>query len=102
MQVVLDFYSNYHSSRRVDDQYMLRLNRPLTAQALAQLDDRFGHICKSGGFVQQGVCDQESDEPELGELTRLCFDFNERDQGGLRTLIDFVNQPENYQSPGTA
>lgn len=102
MQVVLDFYSNYHSSRRVDDLFMLRLNQPLNDHALAQLDARFGHICKSGGFVQQGVCEMEQDEPELGALTRLCFDFNERDQGSLRGLIDFVNRPENHQSRGTA
>ena len=80
----------------------LRLNRPLNEQALAQLDTRFGHICVSGGFVQQGMCEQEHDEPELGTLTRLCFDFNERDRGSLRALIDFVNQPENLKTPGTA
>ena len=102
MQVVLNFYSNYHSSRRVGEQFMLRLNRPLNEQALAQLDTRFGHICVSGGFVQQGMCEQEHDEPELGTLTRLCFDFNERDRGSLRALIDFVNQPENLKTPGTA
>ena len=102
MQVVLDFYSNYHSSRRVGEQFVLRLHRPLSPQALTQLNARFGSICASGGFVQRGMCEQERDEPELSALTRLCFDFNDRERGGLRALIDFVNQPENLRNHGTA
>jgi hypothetical protein len=39
----------------------------------------------------------ESDEPEFCHLIRLAFNFNARDHGRLRELLDFINLPQNWQ-----
>ncbi|MGH8360837.1 MAG: cytochrome D ubiquinol oxidase subunit II, partial [Pseudomonas sp.] len=32
----------------------------------------------------------------FSHLTRLVFNFNGRDQGRLRELVDYINLPENW------
>ncbi|MGG2397525.1 LOG family protein [Pseudomonas sp. SH1-B] len=90
------FYRNFHSSRWLNDRFVIRLNHPLSEKALAQLTSEFTGLCKEGGFSQQTCCEQERDEPELGDLTRLAFAFNGRDYGRLRALLNVVNEPENW------
>ncbi len=43
------FYSNFHSSRWLKNQFVIRMNHPLNEQALAQLDTLFADLCVSGG-----------------------------------------------------
>jgi len=95
MRHILAFYSNYHSSRWLHDEFVLRLNRPLNDAALARINESFADICAGGGFVQQLSGDPQGDEPELQSLARLTFPFNGRAQGRLRALIDAVNTAEN-------
>tara|TARA_R110000782_G_scaffold149740_8_gene242439 strand:- start:575 stop:1663 length:1089 start_codon:yes stop_codon:yes gene_type:complete len=102
MREILNFYSNYHSSRWMDGRYLLRMYRPLTAQALEQINDTFGDICKEGTFRKSPPTGVDPDEPELKSMHCLEFNFNGRHQGRLRALIDFINQAENLESPGTA
>ncbi len=97
MQIIQQFYHNYHSSRWYDDLYALRLNQPLNVDALANINTAFADICISGGFVQQQNPACTADDPELQHLTQLTFRLNARAQGRLRALIDEVNKPENLQ-----
>ncbi len=60
---------------------MIRLNHALNEAALAHLHEHFASLCLSGGFQQQAYSEQEQDEPEFRNLTRLAFVFNGRDQG---------------------
>ena len=101
MQEIISFYRNFHSTRWQDKQYLLRLNQPLTEQALQQVQTRFSHLCVHGGFTQHSSNEIE-DNNEFSGLTSLSFMFRGRDHGALRTLIDFTNQPENLKSHGTA
>lgn len=96
-QEIARFYRNYHSSRWLKEQFVIRLNHPLNAAAMATLDKEFADLCLSGGFQQQPCCEAETDEPELREMTRLAFRFNARDHGRLRELVDFINLPQNWQ-----
>jgi hypothetical protein len=77
--------------------FAIRMNRPLNAQALKQLQAEFSDLCLEGDFHQQPYCELEQDEPEFCHLIRLAFQFNGRDHGRLRQLIDFINLPENWQ-----
>lgn len=95
MQHILTFYSNYHSSRWLNEQFILRLNHPLNDAALERINDSFADICDGSGFIQQLCGDPQGDEPELHHLCRLTFPFNGRAQGRLRALIDTVNVKEN-------
>lgn len=93
------FYSNYHSSRWHNDQYLIRLNRPLTPEALDMLNTRFTDICSSGGFTQKPFAEPALEDPELQHLAHLTFALNARAQGRLRELIDELNRPENQIDP---
>ena len=49
---VVKFYQRYHSSRFVDDHFVMRLNRPLPAGALSEINDTFSDILTKGAFEQ--------------------------------------------------
>ncbi|AXR27592.1 TPA: LOG family protein [Pseudomonas aeruginosa] len=93
---IAQFYRNFHSSRWLKGTFVIRLNHALNEAALAHLDEHFASLCLSGGFQQQAYSEQEQDEPEFRNLTRLAFVFNGRDQGRLRELLDYINLPENW------
>ncbi|HSC83560.1 MAG TPA: LOG family protein, partial [Pseudomonas sp.] len=99
-QEIARFYRNFHSSRWLKDRFVIRMNHPLSATALATLDKEFTDLCLSGGYQQQAVAESENDEPELRDLIRLAFHFNARDHGRLRELVDFINLPQNWVQNG--
>ena len=90
------FYRNFHSSRWLERLFVIRLNHPLNASALKALDKDFADLCVNDGFKQQAYCATETDEPELCHLIRLAFEFNGRNYGRLRQLVDFINLPQNW------
>jgi len=86
------FYRGYHSMRHVNDELSVRLQRPLSADALGQINKKFkGLATNGGGFRLSGPLPEESNEPELASLPRLVFPFERHDFGELRRLIDFIN-----------
>lgn len=97
VEEIAQFYSNFHSSRWLKDRFVIRLNHPLSKRALGLLHDEFADLCLVDGFHQQPYSESELDEPEFAHLTRLAFAFNGRDQGRLRELLNFINQPENWE-----
>ena len=85
------FYRNYHSSRFVKGRLVLRLQHPLTAGQVDDLNVRFAHLCQEGKIEQRAALPEEADEPEVLSLPRLVVPYNWRSAGGLRQLIDVVN-----------
>jgi len=85
------FYSNYHSSRFVGRELVLRMKRPLTPELMERVEREFGDLLESGGFEQRGPLEAEAGRPDLASLTRLVFAYNRRSAGRLRRLIDLVN-----------
>ncbi|HWB54309.1 MAG TPA: TIGR00730 family Rossman fold protein [Tepidisphaeraceae bacterium] len=85
------FYSNYHSLRFVGDEVSMRLQRKPTANQLEQINRDFGDICSAGGYRVGEALAPEQDEVSLVGLPRLIFQFNRRDHGRLRQLINFLN-----------
>ena len=90
------FYGNFHSSRWLKNQFILRLRHPLADNALAHIQQAFADLRLSGQFEQHASSTAEVDELDFNHLTRLAFTFNGRDQGRLRELVDFLNSPENW------
>ena len=84
------FYRVYHSARIVGDDLVLRLNRPLQAAQLAQVQDKFADILKGAARLEPGPVPRELNE--FPELSRLILPFDHRSFGRLRQLIDFINQ----------
>lgn len=88
---VLRFYSVYHSMRYVRRKLVLRLNREPGEALIARLNDEFRDIVGSGKIVRSEALPLESDDPHLANLPRLVFQFNRRDIGRLRQMVDVIN-----------
>ena len=87
---VLGFYRLYHSSRYVGPKLMIRLERELTDDEIASLNDDFGDIVRSGGIERAQALPEELGT-DLHGLARIELDFNRHDFGRLRQLIDAIN-----------
>jgi uncharacterized protein (TIGR00730 family) len=96
VEEITGFYRNFHSSRWLEDRFVMRLQHGLSRDALDYLNLHYRDLCLSGGFEQQGCCASELDEPELQQLPRLSFNFNSRDYGRLRELTDYLNTPAHW------
>ena len=87
------FYSRYHSLRYADEKLVIRLTSPLTPAQVKDLAARFaGMLAPGGGMRLSPALAAEADEPEIAQFPRLIVDFNRKDFGRLRTLIDAVNR----------
>ncbi len=89
VNVVCDFYRNYHSMRFVGSELVLRMQSPLAPQTLERLNDQFGDIVEQGRIEQCAVLPGE--DGEYAELPRLKLVFDRKSTGRLRRLIDVVN-----------
>lgn len=88
---VLRFYRNYHSSRYVRDDLVIRLHRPLRNQDIARLEEEFKALIKTGGMRMSGPLPEESDHPTL---PRLVFTHTKHRYGMVHALIDRINELE--------
>ena len=87
---VLRFYRVYHSSRYVGLKLLIRLERELDDSELLDLNRRFGDVLRSGAIDRGESLPEEQGTP-LSRLARIELDFNRRDYGRLRQLIDAIN-----------
>ncbi len=86
------FYSRYHSLRYVKDQLVIRMSTNLDQGDVGTLKKAFAGILIPGGDMHlSGPLDDEMNEPDLAHLPRLVMDFNKRDFGRLRQLVDAIN-----------
>ncbi len=86
---IMQFYRNYHSSRFVKDEFVIRLQKSLTDASLHTLNTEFAQLVKSGSIVQRGAYDAEVDSREL---PRLSFNFIRNRFGVLRRFINRINE----------
>jgi hypothetical protein len=49
-------------------------------------------LTAQGDLLLSDPLPEESDEPEIAHLPRLIIDFNRKDFGRLRELIDVINE----------
>jgi uncharacterized protein (TIGR00730 family) len=82
------FYANYHSSRYVRDDYVIRIKHRLSTAQLAALNDEFSHLVAAGSIRQCGAYDVEG---EYLDLARIAFTHTRRRYGTVRRLIDRIN-----------
>jgi len=86
---ILDFYSNYHSSRYVGDLLVLRLRQAPDPEQLESLNRDFADLLVSGAIEASGPLPQE--RGEFPRHARLALHFDRREMGRLRALIDALN-----------
>lgn len=85
---VCRFYANYHSSRYVEDDYVIRIKHKLNDRQLAALNEEFKMLVKSGAIHQRGPYEIEN---EFNDLPRIAFTHTRRSFGNVRRLIDRIN-----------
>lgn len=91
-QVIHDFYRIYHSSRWVGQTLVIRLNKPLSADSLATLEEEFSEIIQPGSHLEMiSALPEEQDQPDLLDLPRLAFCFNRRNYGLLKAFLRRLN-----------
>ena len=86
---VCRFYRNYHSSRYVRDDLVIRLNHRLRDEDVKQLEREFAVLIKRGGMEQRGPLPVEL---EHTDKPRLVFTHTKHKFGLVRKLIDRVNE----------
>ncbi len=102
---ILNFYSNYHSSRYRGEELFLRVRVPPDAMALAKLNDEYADIVTGGEIsLAEPRAADEVDPDDAVSLPAVVLRFNRRDHGRLRQLIDELNASvsEGASPPGEA
>ena len=89
---ILDFYCVYNSMRYVRGKLVLRLHEEPTDELVDRLNDEFGSILANGRIEKCEAHALEADDEHLVDLPRLAFEFNRRDLGKLRLMIDTINR----------
>lgn len=85
------FYRNYHSSRYVRDDLIIRMNYAISDEDLASINDEFASLVKSGSIVQSGPHAEEDDHLDR---PRLTFTHTRYHYAIVRKLIDRINMCE--------
>ena len=92
VKIITRFYQNFHSTRFVKDLFVVRLKHAPDAAVLAALNKDFADIIVHGKInVIRPTPDEIEDNDGL-ELARIAFNFNRRDYGRLRQMIDVLNE----------
>jgi hypothetical protein len=89
---ILRFYSVYQSFRWVGQQLVIRLATKLSKKAVAELNEKFSDIVRSGEIIQGTALRQEKNEPAIWNLPRLILTPHRRSFGRFRQLIDAINE----------
>lgn len=92
VEEVSKFFRNYHSVRYTRDELVMRLRVAPDETQLAEIQERFKDITVGGKFRVTAAMPMEKDEPTLKDMPRLAFQFNRRDHGKLRLLINYLNE----------
>ncbi len=85
---IMRFYRNYHSSRYVRDDLIIRVRSRLRDEDVAKLNDEFGRLVKKGKIEQRGPYKEESDHLAL---PRITFTHTRYHYAVVRRLIDRIN-----------
>ncbi len=91
VKIITRFYRNFHSTRFVKDLFVIRLKHAPNAAALAALNKDFADIIVEGKITVIKPTPDEIEDNDGLELARIAFNFNRRDYGCLRQMIDVLN-----------
>ena len=89
---VMGFYSVYNSMRYVRGKLVLRLHKEPSDEFVERLNDEFAGIVETGRIEKVATHRLEADDEHLTDLPRLGFQFDRKNIGRLREMIDLINQ----------
>lgn len=85
------FYRNYHSSRFVKDQLVMRLQHAPSPTGIAALNEDFAEIIKGDPVRVIPTTVDEKEDDDFPDLPRIAFGFDRKSYGRLREFIDRLN-----------
>jgi uncharacterized protein (TIGR00730 family) len=90
---IRNFYKIYHSSRWVQDIFVIRLNSEISNAHLERLNHLFGDRLIAGKIERSLVLEVETkdENPDLDALPRLVMKFSRHSYGYLQQLIWAIN-----------
>ena len=92
IEVIDSFYRVYHSMRFIENRLVLRLNKALTPENVATLEDEFSELIGTGDQIRCcGPFPEEQDEPDLATLPRISLIFDHHHYGLLVAFINRIN-----------
>src|ERR1051325_8277 len=91
VKIITRFYRNYHSMRFVRERLVIRLKHPPSESAIDNLNEDFADIIAGEKIRLVGATAEEREDNQCVDLPRLAFEFNKRDYGRLRQMIDLLN-----------
>ena len=86
------FWANYHSIRYVGDHLVVRMQRDISDDGLADINERFAHLVDHGAIERTRPLRPEVDDDDVVDLPRLTFAYGNRHYGKLNPLIHAVNE----------
>lgn len=89
VNVITQFYRNFHSYRWVREKMVIRIQRKLTTAAIADLNTQFDSILAADQIVQTTPLPEERDD--YAGLPRIVLTPHKRDFGSVRLLLDAIN-----------
>jgi hypothetical protein len=92
VQEIVDFYKVFHSVRFVGKYLIIRMNRQISGVDVEALNKDFAYLCKQGTFELCEATPQEVQSSDNLDKARLRFEFVRNDLGGLRDVINRINQ----------
>lgn len=89
--IIEDFYSNYHSLRFVGDRMVLRIRTSPSDTQLAELNERFAHLCSTGTIERADPSRVERRDDDHVDLPRISLDFTKHGYGDVIAMIGQIN-----------
>jgi uncharacterized protein (TIGR00730 family) len=91
VRIITRFYRNFHSTRFVKDLFVIRLKHAPSDSALQAMNEDFADINTGAPIQRIEPTPEEVEDNEHVELPRIAFNFNRKDYGRLRQMIDLLN-----------
>jgi uncharacterized protein (TIGR00730 family) len=92
VKIISRFYRNFDSTRFVKDLFIIRVKNAPSASAIAALNEDFADIVLDGKIATIAPTAEEVADNDRLDLQRIAFNFNRRDYGRLRQMIDVLNR----------
>ena len=91
VKIISRFYRNFHSTRFVKDSLIIRMKNPPSETAIEALNEDFSEILLDGKIKAAKPTPEETEDNDHLTLARIALNFNRRDYGRLRQMIDVLN-----------
>jgi hypothetical protein len=91
VKIITRFYRNFHSTRFVKDLFVIRLRHAPSDSALEAMNEDFADINTGVPIKRIEPTPEEMEDSEHVDLPRIAFNFNRKDYGRLRQMIDVLN-----------